>query len=199
MNHRFAILLVVTMAAGVPATSRAENFGTLALDGLSFVSFDGEQNLPIPAGSSIRFRFGDIASGQASFTIDPADVVIAPIPLGEDGAVLHYRLRASATGTVRKIDGTPKLEFAAEIEAATTNGSGSAANSYSLLFTTETATATSLDQSEQIEVDGMRVIPGPNYVQLVGGATNKPDAFPQPGSAVYCVLSGSFDWFPNLP
>jgi hypothetical protein len=90
------------------------------------------------------------------------------------------------------------LEFHAAIEASIANASGTTANHYSLIFTTESTTATNAALTEQIEVEGMRLVPGPNYVQLVGGATNKPDAIPQPGSAVYAVLSGTFDWFPAL-
>ncbi|MDJ0868269.1 MAG: hypothetical protein QNK03_19340 [Myxococcota bacterium] len=45
----------------------------------------------------------------------------------------------------------------------------------------------------------MPVVQGPNYVRLVGAATNEPDAYPQPGTAAYAVPSGSFDWIPELP
>jgi hypothetical protein len=179
--------------------ARGEQVGTLSLDGLSFVSFDGTQNLPIPAGSVIRFRFGEVADGSVTFTIDPEDAAILPIPAGEDGATIQYRLASGATGTARKIDGAPKIEFTATIAATMQSASGGGTHHYALLFTTETTSASNAAQTEQIEVEGMRVVPGPNYVQLVGAATNKPDAFPQPGTTVYAVLSGSFDWFPSLP
>lgn len=187
-------VLIVTAAASSEPTA-----GTLSLDALSFVSFDGAQNFPIPAGSTIRFEFGDVIGGQASFTIDPSDVAIAPIPLGDNDAVLLYRLASGSTGIVRRVDGSTRIEFSATIQASTVSSAGSSANLYSLVFTTETAVASNATQTEQIEVEGVRVVPGPNYVQLVGGATNQPDAIPRPGTAVYAVLSGTFDWFPSLP
>lgn len=36
-----------------------------------------------------------------------------------------------------------------------------------------------------------------SYVELVGAATNKADAFPEPGVAVHAVLSGRFDALPE--
>jgi hypothetical protein len=44
-----------------------------------------------------------------------------------------------------------------------------------------------------VQVTGARIVPGARYVQLVGATLNKPNAVPQPGTAVYKVLSGSFD------
>jgi hypothetical protein len=42
----------------------------------------------------------------------------------------------------------------------------------------------------------MRLVDGLWYVQLVGGVTNKSDAVPEAGTAVYTLLSGRFDRMP---
>jgi hypothetical protein len=42
----------------------------------------------------------------------------------------------------------------------------------------------------------VRIADGVWYGQLVGTATNKSDAYPGPGAAVYTVLSGRFDAVP---
>jgi hypothetical protein len=44
----------------------------------------------------------------------------------------------------------------------------------------------------------MRLVESARYVQLVGATSNKPDAFPEPGTAVTAVLSGTFDRLPAL-
>ena len=47
-----------------------------------------------------------------------------------------------------------------------------------------------------MSVTGMRLVDGVWYGQLVGATTNKTNAFPEPGTAVYTVLSGRFDRVP---
>jgi len=42
----------------------------------------------------------------------------------------------------------------------------------------------------------MRVVEGAWYGQIVGATTNRENAFPEPGAAVYTVLSGIFDRLP---
>jgi hypothetical protein len=42
----------------------------------------------------------------------------------------------------------------------------------------------------------MRLVDGVWYGQLVGATTNQANAFPEPGTAVYTVLSGRFDRIP---
>jgi hypothetical protein len=44
----------------------------------------------------------------------------------------------------------------------------------------------------------MKLVAGANHVQLVGATTNKANAVPEPGAAVYVVLSGTFDRVPSL-
>jgi hypothetical protein len=68
--------------------------------------------------------------------------------------------------------------------------------SYSLPFTTESTSVTSADGTQTITVTGMRMIEGAWHVQLVGSTVNKDNAFPEPGTAVYTVLSGQFDQIP---
>lgn len=50
---------------------------------------------------------------------------------------------------------------------------------------------------DAVAVEGMRVVEGPNFVQLVGATTNRSDAAIEPGAAAYGVLSGSFDSIPS--
>jgi hypothetical protein len=45
----------------------------------------------------------------------------------------------------------------------------------------------------------MRLVEGARYLQLVAAATNKAEAYPEPGTAVSAVLSGSFDTLPAVP
>jgi hypothetical protein len=45
-------------------------------------------------------------------------------------------------------------------------------------------------------VDGLRLVESARYAQIVGATTNRANAFPEPGAAVYTVLSGSFDRVP---
>lgn len=180
------------------AHASADEIATLSLDGLSFVSFDGSRNFSIPAGS-IKLHFGEPNNGAVPFTISTGDTAIEPIPAGEDGGVIHYRLVSNTSGLMRQTSEGLRLEFHASIEARMEAPGGGGSHVYELVFTTETAGASDVTQTEAVEVDGMRVVPGPNYVQLVGAATNRPDAFPAPGAAVYAVLSGSFDKLPDIP
>jgi len=78
--------------------------------------------------------------------------------------------------------------------ATLADGEESSSNTYSVPFTTETATASS--GGHTLSATGVRIVPGARYVQLVGATVNKPDAVPQPGTAVHTVLSGSFDRLP---
>jgi hypothetical protein len=191
--------LIYALALGFAAAANAGTQGTLTLDGLSFLAFDGGRSFPIPPGSTIRFRFADPADdGSVSFTIEPDDVAIAPIQVSE-GTMLRYTLDAPIRGTMRREGGQRRVEFTAVLAASLSSPDGTSASTYSLRFTTESASATDAAQDDSIEVDGMRVVEGPNYVQLVGATTNRTDAAIEPGSAAYGVLSGSFDSIPTLP
>jgi hypothetical protein len=170
---------------------------TLALDGLSFIAFEGFENLSLPGGSAIRFRFDrSNADGSASFTIEPGDVTIPPIALGDD-MTLEYGLASTASGILRKGETRREIQFQAIVQVRLRSAEGESASSYAVSFTTQEATATNAARTRTVEVEGASLVPGPNYVQLVGAATNRSDAIPGPGAAVYAVLSGSFDWIPE--
>src|SRR5262245_39542653 len=95
--------LVVSLAHA--AVSSADLVGTLSLDSLSFVAFQGYGNLELPAGSSIQFHFGAVQpDGSVPFTISPGDVSVAPIAV-PPSATLHYGLASGASGTVRRASG----------------------------------------------------------------------------------------------
>jgi len=190
------ILALACLVLPLPASS--ETTGTLVLDGLSFISFEGYENVPLPPGSSLRFHFGDVSGSMAPFSLAPSDVTIPSIEL-RPGLQLTYALVSGATGTIQRMNGELHVEFLATVRASLAGPDEGGARDYALRFTTRQTSATNAAQTETIEVDGSPVIPGPNYVQIVAGATNQPDAFPGPGAAVYGVLSGSFDTLPQLP
>ena len=66
-------------------------------------------------------------------------------------------------------------------------------------WTTEAASSTSSSGDVNVSVTGLRVVESARYVQLVGATVNKTNAYPEPGTAVYTVLSGTFDQLPLDP
>ena len=56
--------------------------------------------------------------------------------------------------------------------------------------------ASNAQHTDSVSVRGMRLVDGVWYAQIVGATTNKENAYPAPGAAVYTVLSGSFDQVP---
>jgi hypothetical protein len=124
--------LTMALALGVASSAQAGMRGTLTLDGLSFLAFEGERSFPIPAGSTITFRFGDPASdGSVGFAIQPDDVAIAPIEVGE-GTTLRYALDAPTQGTMRSEGGQRRVEFTAVLRASLASPDGTSASTYSL-------------------------------------------------------------------
>lgn len=198
MKELMAWLAGVVLLATAFAAHAASQ-GTLQLDGLSFLAFEGKRSLAIPPGSTIRFRFADPSSdGSVAFTIERDDVSIAPIQIDEV-TTLRYTLDAPARGTMRREAGQRRVEFTAVLRASLTSPDGTSDATYSLRFTTESAQSTDAAGEESVQVDGMRVVEGAKYVQLVGATTNRTDAAIEPGTAAYGVLSGSFDSIPALP
>jgi hypothetical protein len=170
--------------------------GTLTLDATSYLSLDEARNLAIPQGASIRFRFGPAAAdGSIPIRVEPADLVIPPIRVEED-VTIQYSLASAATGSMRRVGGAAQIELLVALVASLREGPS--VRTYELRFTTGRAQATNVSGTEVVQVDGVPVADG-SYVELVGAATNRPDAFPAPGEAVYAVLSGRFDWLPVLP
>jgi hypothetical protein len=170
--------------------------GTLTLDGLSFISFGDREVLSIPSGSTIRFHFGKPSGGDVPFTISPDDVSIAPIPVPSQDGTLLYTLALPASGWLRGSPDGLKVEFAASIRATLLAPEGGGTLSYSMPFTTESLVARSLEGDVEIAARGARLVKAARYVQLVGVAANRANARPEPGAAVYTVLSGSFDRLP---
>lgn len=193
---RNALLIVAFLVAKGPPASADEQMGTLALDGQAFIAYGDAGSIPVPSGSTIRFRFGAAdPDGSIPITVRPADLSIGPVAI--EGATIQYALKEEATGTLRRVDGSKKIELLATLVATLHNSDG-APVAYQLRFTTGTTSATNATGSESVAVEGASVSAS-NFVKLVGGATNAPDAFPGPGEAVYAVLSGSFDWLPSVP
>ena len=193
------LLLIAASATlllfAAPAASE-ETVGTLTLDGLSFISFGDQEILPIPSGAKIRFRFGSPApDGSVRFTIQPADVSIPPI--SSSSGTLEYGIGAPASGTLRPTEDGRVITFTAEINAKLVQSDGRTGTIvYTMPFSTESASATNLAKTDSVAVTGMRMVEGTRYVQLVGATVNKENAYPKPGTAVYTVLSGTFDRIP---
>jgi hypothetical protein len=171
--------------------------GTLALDGLSFVSFQDQEVLSIPAGSTLRFHFGAPASdGSIPFTLGPEDVAIEPIPMPGSAGTLRYTLAGSTSGWIRPTPSGRRIDFTASVAASLESPDGGGTFTYVLPFTTESAEASNAPGTTTVEATGMRLVEGAWYVQLVGATTNRTNAFPKPGAAIYTVLSGRFDRLP---
>lgn len=187
--------LASSLALGAIEARAQEQIGTLVLDSGAYVSYGESATVQIPAGSSIRFRFGSTnPDGSIAITVQPGDLTVAPIPVGE-GNTVEYSLGGTATGTLRRVSGTRHIELFATLVAALRESAEVPPVAYQLRFTTGVARASNTSQTESVTVEGA---PATTFahVELVGAATNRPDAFPGPGEAVYAVLSGSFDWLP---
>jgi len=192
--NRIGFAIALATLSSISATrSGAETVGTLTLDSLSFVSFQDEQVLPL-AGGRVRFHFGAPASdGSIPFSIAPEDVSIPEISLSS-GETLRYGLASASSGRLVPSATGHIVQFSATVTATLIRGEEEGTLSYGVPFTTETASATSGGRS--VQVTGVRIVPAARYTQLVGATVNKPNAVPKPGTAVYTVLSGSFDRLP---
>ena len=188
-------LAMAAVALAAPRTATAEQ-ATLTLDSMSFISFQEHEWLLLPAGSKIRFSFGQPdSSGAIPFTIDPNDIAIPPVDVPSLGKELHYGLSSLATGVVRPSGDGRIIEFTGMVKA-TLSGADGGSFIYPIDFTTETVSATDAIGSLDVEVTGLRLIENVWYAQIVGATTNHENAFPEPGAAVYTVLSGQFDQLP---
>jgi hypothetical protein len=198
MRSGLLVALAGAVLLGSAPSVHAENtVGTFRLDGLSYVSFGDQQFLFPATGSTIRFHFGNAnEDGSIPFTIDLGDVSIAPIPLPSGQGTLRYTIAAPAFGFLRPTETGRKIEFNAAIAATLDAPEGSGTYTYSIPFTTETAAASNVERTDSVSVSGMRLVDGVWYAQIVGATTNKENAYPAPGAAVYTVLSGQFDQVP---
>jgi hypothetical protein len=186
--------MLCALLAALPAAS--ETVGTFTLDSLSYISFGDEEILYLPAGSTLRFRFGtSAADGSTPFTIQPGDVSIGDVALPA-GGVLRYGMASPAAGTIQATAEGRKIEFTATVRATLDRGGDSGSFDYAIPFTTEGVSAKNRPGTETLAVSGMRLVEGAWYGQIVGATTNKDNAFPEPGAAVYTVLSGRFDRVP---
>ncbi len=190
-----SLFLGLAVALVSPSGAKAEKLvGTLALDALSYVSFQDEEILAFPSGSTIRFHFGEAAAdGTIPFTLSPEDVSIGPIALT---GTLKYGLVAPASGTMRATADGRQIEFTASVAATRDSPTGGGTLTYTIHFSTESASSPNADGTRSVSVSGMRMVEGPKHVQIVGATVNRDDAFPKPGAAVYTVLSGQFDQVP---
>jgi hypothetical protein len=183
------------VASGAQANT---TISTLTLDGFSFVSFGPGEVAYFQPGSTIKFRFGTPQpDGSVSFTIKPEDVSIDPVPLPDGSGTLQYAITSTASGTMQPAADGQEINFSAVVRATLTTAQGTGSYDYAMPFTTDEGVATSIDGLETVSRTGVRIIDGVWYGQLVGTATNKEHAYPEPGGAVYTVLSGQFDTIPQ--
>lgn len=195
-RHRFFAIGIALIALLAAAPAYSNSTGTLTLDMLSFISFQDNELLLLPPGSTLKFSFSAAnAEGDIPFTIAPADVSIADVSIPGSTRNLVYGLAAPATGFLRPTPSGHIIEFASTVAASFSDMPGTT-HLYPINFTTETATASDLLHTIEIDVTGLRLVEGVWYAQIVGAATNHDNVFPEPGAAVYTVLSGSFDQLP---
>ena len=199
-STRLALFVATSLCLLSDPVAAQETLGVLSLDGLSFVSFEDLEVLAIPSGATITFRFGDASGdGSVAFAIHPEDVSIPPMPLRSSEGTLKYGLAAPASGVMRIAGGTATIDFMATVRVTLTGPTGAGSATYPMHFTTEQTTAINLTGTKVLTVEGEDVVRSAGYVQLVAGTTNKTQAFPEPGKAVYTVLSGTFDRLPGAP
>ena len=125
--------------------------------------------------------------------INPAGLSIPSIPVPGRESDLEYSLAAAATGVLSPTPDGHIIQFTGTVAASF---DGSPAHLYNMPFTTEEAAATDVTGAHQLAVEGLRLIDGVWYTQIVGATTNHTNAFPKPGVAVYTILSGQFDQLP---
>lgn len=187
--------LIATALLLVSANEGLADVSVLTLDGLSFISFQDEVTNSIPGGT-LRFNFGaPNADGSVPFTIAPSDVSLAPVTIQSLDANLQYSLSSTASGVMTPTPSGRKIVFSGTVSAEDLGlQENGVARSYELTFTTEVASAESLDGSDSVEREGVRVPLSARYVQLVGATVNVAENLH--GAAVYMVLSGTFDHLP---
>jgi hypothetical protein len=94
---------------------------------------------------------------------------------------------------MRYSGGSATMDMTARVSVSVSGPSGTGTATYPVRFTTQQATATNLAGTKTVSITGEPVVRSSRYVQLVAATPNRRDAFPEPGSAVYTVLSGTFD------
>ena len=195
--RRFArlTLLLTTSLIAAPLAS-ADSVSTFTLDALSHVSFGTAEILYLPSGSTIRFHFAEpAADGSVAFTISPADVSMEPADVPGGGS-MQYRIAGPTSGVMTQTSEGRRISFYATVVADLETPNVTGAFNYSMTFTTEAVAAQNSTGTETVARTGLRLIDGVWYGQLVAATTNKDNAFPEPGAAVYTVLSGAFDQIP---
>lgn len=199
LRHQTWSAITIAVIASFSSFSANAETGTLTLDTLSFISFQDNEVLLLPPGSTVQFEFSaPDSNGSIAFTISPTGIAIAPVDVPSLGRSLSYGLSSPATGVIRPTPTGRVIEFDGNV-SATLSGSDGTTFVYPIEFTTETAYASDALGHFGIEVTGLRLVEGVWYAQIVGGTTNHDNAFPEPGAAVYSVLSGQFDQLPVAP
>lgn len=198
------VLLSLSLAlplalAHVAAANDDPLISTFTLDELSFVSFGGDFDVSLKAGSTIEFEFSKPGrDGVVAFEIDPSGLMLEPVDLPGPTARLRYKLVKKASGKMYPTPGGRRLEFDAVVSAVIDGANESLALTYEMPFSTETASVMDQSGKKLVERQGARVDERVLYAQIVGTAVNSSVAYPNPGAAIYTVLSGRFDHLPGI-
>lgn len=193
-ENRFSLAFMMLQGA-ILLLGGSSHAATLTLDSLSFVSFEDEVTMPIVPGGSIQFDFGaPNADGSIPFTIQPAGVNLPLVTSYQLNASLQYSLASPATGLFTPSATGRRITFTGTFTAQDVTRPAAGTRSYVMSFTTENASARSLDGTAEVNREGFIAPTGANYVQIVGATVAKSEN--EHGSAVYLVLSGSFDQLP---
>ncbi len=200
MFRAISLLVLIMAFLGVGSPGDAQQLpATLTLDGLSFVSFQDKEIYSIPAGSTIRFQFGTPNLGSVPVAIKPTDVEMGPLALPDGRGTMRFALAEGAAGWARLGgEGGVIVEFVGEVLVMLQHPEQGGSKRIRVRFTTETAEGWNLGGTEKVSKTGMRMSPAARAIQLVGATTNAANDYPEPGAAVYVVLSGTFDQFPSL-
>ena len=196
---RFLTLQFVASAllAGVPFSEATAETALLTLDSMSFISFNDEAAIPIPLGNPIKFELGQTGSdGSTPFTVPKEGTPLFAVSYPQFGSTVQYSLTSAAGGSITPTESGQKIAFSGTVSAQDISKPDVPSNTYTMTFTTDAVSARSTDGETVVNREGFRPPTGTGYVQIVGATVAKSDN--GKGSAVYLVLSGSFDVLPGM-
>lgn len=193
MRSLYGMMIAMTLLLAGHRTGAETS--TMTLDLFSFVSFEDQITMSIPAGGTVKFEFGaPNPDGSIPFQISPSGVDLPLITSHPLNATLKYALAGPAVGLMTPTPSGRQIAFSGTFSAQDMTKPDAGVRSYPMLFTTENASAESADGSMVVSREGYRVPDGADYVQIVGATVAESEN--ENGSAVYLVLSGTFDHLP---
>lgn len=180
-----------------PREKLTDRVSTFTLSSASYVSFQGDETIALPVGSTLLFRFGSEApGGRLPFTIAPGDVRIPSVKT-RDGRILQYSLAGSAFGSLFVGPRGVSLDLSAVVTATLESNGARGSRTYPLRFTTEETSARDPSGVVRASATGAPMNLSTRHVVLVAAAVNSADVFPAPGKGVQALLAGTFDRLPE--